>query len=205
MMTTRLLVLGLGFGSGACTITVHSPARMMPAGYPERAGEYTEQAGGFIQARSKVRRTGEQRAISPSSLEELEMLTSRLKQSNGIGGSNGLELNAERSGTMARIYVTGDIGMIYIHPNRLRTVPLNSWAFILGHELAHQTLRSGGSYEEELNADVVGAKYAANTGYDPAAYLAWVMRTQGSGAKGRVQAIGNALRVPKQAVWAYLR
>lgn len=143
----------------------------------------------------------------PASLEELEAMTSRIKQSNRLPGSHGLQLDPCVSGGTASIRTNGQDGMISIHPQRLHSVPANSWAFIIGHELAHHALlRDTGSPGSEIQADLEGARYAAGAGYDPAAYLAWVMRTQGGpGARHRVNAIGHALGVRPQAVWAYLR
>lgn len=190
MKITRWIVPGLVLVLGACV-----PVRVM-----------TMEPSGAAYGRGAEWPTyQDQRWSAPSSLEEMEAMTSYLKQSNNLPGSNGLQLDAEQSGGTASIRTNGEDGMISIHPERMRTIPLNSWAFILGHELAHQTfIRSNGISGGELQADVDGARYATRAGYDPAAYLAWVMQTQGPGARQRVSAVGYALGVPPQAVWANL-
>jgi len=66
-------------------------------------------------------------------------------------------------------------------------------------------VREGGDAGSEIEADVTGARYAVRAGCDPAAYLAWVMQTQGPGARMRVDAIGNTLGVTPEAVWAKFR
>lgn len=64
----------------------------------------------------------------------------------------------------------------------------------------------GGVRSYELRADAEGARYATTrAGYDPAAYLGWVMQNQGPGGWPRVQAIGNALGIPSHEVWESFR
>ncbi len=191
MHTTHWLAMGSTLTLGACV-----PVRWMPMDQP-----------GAAYGQNTIRPVDDDpRGNPPVSLEELEALTSDLKAASELPGSNGLQLNVETSGGTASIRTNGEDGLISIHPARLHSVPLNSWAFILGHELAHQTsIRKKGNSGTEIEADVEGARYAANAGYDAAAYLAWVMHTQGPGARSRVEVIGNALAIPPAALWANFR
>ena len=83
-----------------------------------------------------------------------------------------------------------DDGVIRVHPRAATQIPPNSWAFIFGHEFAHQTQHFGQfgktSPELELRADIIGAQYARKAGFDLAAHLGWILscRNQYSSSHG---------------------
>jgi hypothetical protein len=72
-----------------------------------------------------------------------------------------------------------DDGEIIINPRAAREVPPNTWAFVIGHEFAHQIHRFGPqgdtNPEKEFTADLIGAEYAVKAGFDLAAHIAWVL------------------------------
>lgn len=85
---------------------------------------------------------------------------------------------------------SADGGDILINPRAAVEVPPNTWAFVMGHEFAHRIHGFGYRYdtdpEQELRADIIGAKYAMDAGFDLPAHLAWIlMRPDGwSGTHG---------------------
>ncbi|MEI8313130.1 MAG: hypothetical protein WCH98_20465 [Verrucomicrobiota bacterium] len=70
-------------------------------------------------------------------------------------------------------------GKIVVNPRAAVEVPPNSWAFVIGHEFAHQIYgfgsRSTTDPEQEFRADKIGAGYAIQAGFDLAAHVAWVL------------------------------
>ena len=83
---------------------------------------------------------------------------------------------------LARITGPLEAGEIQINPIAARMIPPNSWAFIIGHELAHRTHGIGRqgktNPEDEFQADVIGAEYAMKAGFDLAAHIAWALSRQ---------------------------
>ncbi|CAN5268846.1 hypothetical protein BH23VER1_BH23VER1_13070 [soil metagenome] len=81
-------------------------------------------------------------------------------------------------------------GARYSGPSLVATVPANSWAFVFGHEFAHQIHgfghRGGTDPDQESRADVIGAEYAMRAGCDLSAHLAWMLarRDHGSASHG---------------------
>lgn len=78
-------------------------------------------------------------------------------------------------------------GEIIINPRAASEVPPNSWAFVIGHEFAHKIHQFGHRHdtdpEQELRADIIGARYAMDAGFDLPAHLAWIlMRPDGGSA-----------------------
>lgn len=70
-------------------------------------------------------------------------------------------------------------GVIIINPRAAKQIPPNSWAFIIGHEIAH-LVEEIGPHESttpkvELEADIIGARYAMNAGFRLDAYLGWLL------------------------------
>jgi hypothetical protein len=61
--------------------------------------------------------------------------------------------------------------MIYVHPTPMQMYELNTWAFVLGHELAHAVTRRGGTPPSEQEADVIGAGIAVRSGFDLKRYI----------------------------------
>jgi hypothetical protein len=113
--------------------------------------------------------------------------------------------------------IRGDLDdcTIHIHPIAARTVPPNTWAFIIGHEFAHR-VESLGSHSQsnpsnELKADIAGARYAMATGYRLEAFLGWVLteQNQSSNSHGslheRVRAIAAHFGIPQNVIQSEAR
>ncbi|MBT8484603.1 MAG: hypothetical protein KJO43_03425 [Phycisphaerae bacterium] len=85
----------------------------------------------------------------------------------------------QRSGGVAAIAYAGSDSTIYVHPDRRREWSVNTWAFILGHELSHVLLRHRGTGPgEEWDADARGAQLASAAGYHVELYIAFICSDQ---------------------------
>ena len=105
-----------------------------------------------------------------------------------------------------------------INPRAAATIPPNSWAFIIGHEFAHR-IHGIGQHgqtdpESEFQADVIGARYAMDAGFNLAAHIAWTLARIGNqwtpshgSLHDRAGRLGQHYGIPQQAVapllWRY--
>lgn len=117
---------------------------------------------------------------SPMGIWEIEHVASMVAKATGRQAAGRIAVADGVS--VARISGTLEAGKIQINPVAARMIPPNSWAFIIGHELAHCTHGIGHqgrtSPEDEFRADVIGAQYASKAGFDLAAHVAWVLARQ---------------------------
>ena len=77
--------------------------------------------------------------------------------------------------------------LVTINPRAARDFPPNTWAFILGHEVAHAVddrarHGHGKTFKQvEWMADEVGASYAIRAGFHLDAHLGWVFSRPNAG------------------------
>lgn len=149
---------------------------------------------------------------APFGVWELDRVASMVAKASGFVVRGKLRVADHQDCPLARIQGSASSGIITVHPVAARDVPPNSWAFIFGHEFAHQTdprarSSSGHSNPEcERWADIVGAEYAVRGGFDVAAYAAWILsrpesvsQTHGS-RHGRAMVLIEHFRIPMEAV-----
>lgn len=147
---------------------------------------------------------------------EIDRVASMVAKATGQPVSGTITVSEESP--LARIRGPLDGGEIQINPKAAATIPPNSWAFIIGHEFAHRTHDLGNhgqtNPELEFQADVVGARYAMDAGFDLSAHIAWTLsRTvnQWSPSHGslhdRANRLGHRYGISRQAVvqmrWQY--
>jgi hypothetical protein len=125
----------------------------------------------------------------PMGLEELERVAASVGSASG-SVIRGRIVTGPDTSPLCGIRGSMDDGIIRIHPQAAKQIPPNSWAFIFGHEFAHQTQRLAQhgptSPTLELRADIVGVEYARKAGFDLAAHLGWIFscRNQYSDSHG---------------------
>lgn len=114
---------------------------------------------------------------SPMGLGELEQVATAVGNASG-GVIHARLVTGPDTGPLCGIRGSMDDGIIRVHPRSAKQVPPNSWAYIFGHEFAHQTqhLAQYGPTTPalELRADILGAEYARKAGFDLAAHLGWI-------------------------------
>lgn len=100
-------------------------------------------------------------------------------RATGAGAKGEVVASSEPGAPFASIRGPIDAGLITVNPRAAIEVPPNTWAFVIGHEFAHQVHRFGHreatNSELEFKADVIGAEYAIKAGFDLAAHVAWVL------------------------------
>jgi hypothetical protein len=140
---------------------------------------------------------------------ELDKVASMVAKATGQRASGSIIVSEESP--LARVRGPLDGGEILINPKAAATIPPNSWAFIIGHEFAHQTHNLGNygvtNPELEFQADVIGARYAMDAGFDLTAHIAWTLSrtgnqwTQSHGSlHDRAERLGHRYRIPPQRV-----
>ena len=165
-------------------------------------------------SQSLPQRLPDPRFRAPLNIEEIDRVASMVAKATGQRVSGTIIVSEESP--LARIRGSLDAGEILINPRAAVTIPPNSWAFIIGHEFAHLThnlgLHGQTSPELEFQADVVGARYAMDAGFDLSAHIAWTLsRTSGqwSASHGslhdRAQRLGAFYQIPRERVMANLR
>jgi len=150
---------------------------------------------------------------SPLGLWEIDFIASKISKASGIKAKGQISFSEETA--IARVSGSISRGKIKINPHAFRAISPNSWAFIIGHEFAHQsdTLRTNGvtSPAIELRADILGAKYARLAGFDIAEYMAWVLSRPDStspshgSSHARAKHLGRHFKVSPKAVLYHLR
>lgn len=147
----------------------------------------------------------------PVNFSELQTVARKVAKASGRVIHWQLNLG-ENPGPLAKITGGIDDCRIFIHPIASRKVPPNTWAFIFGHEFAHRVEKLGAhgqtNPENELKADIAGARYAMAAGYRVEAFLGWMLaepdqttQTHGSLHK-RVYAIAAHFGIPKNVILA---
>jgi len=146
----------------------------------------------------------------PVGLWEIDRVASMVGKATGNRIRGRLTLNDDPNGPLARVRGRAGQGEIQINPRAARRIPPNSWAFIIGHEFAHQLGHLGThgatTPERELQADIKGAEYARAAGFDLPAHLGWMFSqpTHGSYSHGdwhaRAEATARHFGIPPQEI-----
>ena len=108
------------------------------------------------------------------SVAQMDRVASALLQASQVPNLSGQIIADDfRSSGFAAIDWRGTFATIYVHPTALRSETLNTWAFVLGHELSHHILghRGSGDPQQEFAADELGAAMAVRAGYDVRTYI----------------------------------
>jgi len=140
---------------------------------------------------------------------EIDRVASMVGKATGQRVSGTIVVSEESP--LARIRGPLDAGEIQINPRAAATIPPNSWAFIIGHEFAHRTHDLGNHGQTnpnlEFQADLIGARYAMDAGFDLPAHIAWMLsrtgnqRTPSHGSlHDRGNRLGRHYRIPREAV-----
>ena len=157
------------------------------------------------------RRLPDPRFRPPFGVWEIDRVASMVAKATGREAAGNVVVS--EACPLAAIHGPLEAGEIRVNPRAAATIPPNSWAFIIGHEFAHRTHDIGHmgqtSPEEEFQADVVGARYAIDAGFDLPAHIAWVLahtRDGWSSSHGslhdRASQLGARYGIPRDAVWA---
>ena len=99
----------------------------------------------------------------------LENITSELVAIAQLNVSGKIHSDYQNSGGVAAISCQGNYCHIFAHPDAMASKSINTWVFIMGHELGHFALghnacgKSG--KQAEMDADVYGANLAIKAGY----------------------------------------
>lgn len=102
---------------------------------------------------------------------QLDQMASKLLSATQINLRGDIVVHSVQSQGFAAIRYQGNFARIFVHPSRMQSESENTWAFVIGHELGHKILRTGGTPQAESAADVVGAKMAVKVGYDAKAFI----------------------------------
>lgn len=162
---------------------------------------------------SQTSRTGypDPRYRAPVNFAELQAVANQVAKASNRTSKWQLALGKD-PGPLARIVVKPDQSTIYLHPVAAKVLPPNTWAFIFGHEFAHDIkgleYRGPDNPDIELQADIAGARYAMAAGYRIEAFLGWVLtepntRSESHGSlHDRVWLIAEHFRIPKNVIRA---
>lgn len=166
--TTRRATLALVFGLLTCGFAT---AQDLPTFGEPKPSEQSQNGG---------QRLPDPRYRSPFGVWEIDRVASMVARATGLHPAGRIVVSD--GVPLARISGPLEAGEIHINPIAARTIPPNSWAFIIGHEFAHRTHGIGQqgrtSPEDEFRADVIGAQYATKAGFDLAAHIAWALARQ---------------------------
>lgn len=115
---------------------------------------------------------------------EIDVVAHRVAAVAGRRIAGSVETSYTIKGPVASVQATPEGDRITVNPRAAREIPLNAWAFIFGHELAHQVHNFGhrGHTDpaQELRADIIGANYAKKAGYHLVPYLKWMFSRRAS-------------------------
>ncbi|BCU75509.1 hypothetical protein llg_02240 [Luteolibacter sp. LG18] len=112
-------------------------------------------------------------------LGEIEGVAHRVARTSGLYVAGTIHQSYDTNGPLASIQAVSGGERISVNPRAAREVPLNAWAFIFGHEFAHQVYNFGHrghtDPQQELRADIIGARYAMDAGYELRPYIRWML------------------------------
>lgn len=139
----------------------------------------------------------------PLGLWELDVVASMVARASGFPLRGSIQVAERDDVPLARI--TGPPGgaVLIVNPRFAKEVPPNSWAFIIGHEFAHQTdaeaqgVHGQSSPAIERRADLVGAEYARAAGFDLAAHLGWAIGLRDEGSETHGSNVGRVMALAK--------
>lgn len=151
---------------------------------------------------------------APFDVWEIDRVASMVARATGAGPRGRTVVADDPRAPFAGIRGPVEDGEIIINPRAAREVPPNTWAFVVGHEFAHQIHRFepriGIDPETEFTADLFGAEYAMQAGFDLAAHIAWVLSRPNhhGGAHGsphaRAERLGRHFGISDAAVRQHL-
>ena len=113
-------------------------------------------------------------SLARVTVNQLDCVASQLLQASRVPNLSGrIVAHATKSYGFAAIDWRGTFATIYVHPERMLNETLNTWAFVIGHELAHHILGHRGSHgpPQEFAADILGAEMAIRAGYNVKEYI----------------------------------
>ncbi len=115
-------------------------------------------------------------STSQVSVQNLEEIATQLVNAGRLNLQGHIYSHANNSGGVAAIGCQGNYCTIYAHPQAMAYKSVNTWAFIMGHEIGHFALGHNGcgksGKQAEMDADVYGARLARTVGYDLSTYIA---------------------------------
>lgn len=125
----------------------------------------------------------------PLGLNELQNIANMLAAKNGLQARFTVVVDPSDLVPVARCSGSPTGHLITVNPTAVRDFPPNTWAFIIGHEMAHaMDARArhgqGRSFKEvEWIADEIGATYAVRAGFQLDAHLGWVFSRPNRGSE----------------------
>lgn len=124
----------------------------------------------------------------PIGLNELQNIANMLVAKNGLQARFMVVADASGLVPVARCWGSPAGHLITLNPRAASDFPPNTWAFIIGHEMAHaMDARArhgqGKSFREvEWIADEIGASYAVRAGFQLEAHLGWTFSQPNRGS-----------------------
>ncbi len=105
--------------------------------------------------------------------QQLDQIAQKIVMSNNLPYGGQVVVDPMGSGGVAAIRYQGRMAQISAHPQMMQRKSVNTWAFIIGHELSHQVLGHTGQNgaQHERDADEKGAKLALKAGYNLKSYI----------------------------------
>lgn len=110
-------------------------------------------------------------------VQQLDQMASYILSVNGLDLYGEIRVDQYAAQGFAATTGNNRYSVIYVDPYKLRSLSVNTWAFIVSHELAHQYLghnAMNASAQNEFEADRHGAYWAWQAGYDVNAYLQYM-------------------------------
>jgi len=130
---------------------------------------------------------------------EIDRVASMVARATGEQIQGTVKVSNDSRAPFASMRGSPEGGDIFINPRAAIEVPPNSWAFVIGHEFAHRVHGFGHRHdtdpEQELRADIIGARYALAAGFDLPAHLAWILMRPDGGSASHGSRHDRALRV----------
>jgi hypothetical protein len=177
------------------------------ASYPLATSDFMPTATEY--APQRAQRLPDPRFRTPYGVGEIDRVASMVAKTTGQRVSGNVVVTEATA--LASIGGPLENGEIRINPRAAATIPPNSWAFIIGHEFAHRThelgLHGRTNPELEVQADVIGARYAMDAGFDLAAHIAWTLSHTGNrwspshgSLHDRAERLGLHYGIPQEAV-----
>ena len=120
-----------------------------------------------------------------SNIASLRNITNELLYYNNLNYSVSIVIDDYKSSGFAAInysYYSNAV-TIYVDSYELSNKSNNTWAFVLGHELAHKYYGAGGTASSEWSADELGARWAINAGYNVSKYINSILNDYDSCSK----------------------
>ena len=123
---------------------------------------------------------------NPPSLQDLDAIATRMLQSRGSQLSGRIVANAGTAQGIAAIRWMGNQSVISVDPSMIRQWSTNTWAFVIGHELAHALLKhqGGSNPQNEQAADRLGAELARGVGFNVSDYIRHICSQRNSCSSG---------------------